>query len=197
MQNYQMIVDASKCVGCHACEVACKQEFKAPLGYFRTVTLYQDSGTFPNVKRDFLPLMCRQCTDALCEKACTQGAISRKNGIVKIDETKCNGCGDCTRACSIGAVYVNPHTNIAEKCNLCEHRLEVGMKPACEETCVANAIEVIRLKEDIPVTTKPFINDIRDKPSTLHIGAKETMKNKLRKGVRFSPLNYEIENWAV
>ena len=95
MNNYRMIVDAEQCVGCHACEVACKQEFDAPLGYFRTMTMYLDTGTFPKVKREFLPLMCRQCESADCMTACTKGAMSRVNGIVEIDEIKCDGCGDC------------------------------------------------------------------------------------------------------
>ncbi|WP_419767533.1 4Fe-4S dicluster domain-containing protein [Arcobacter sp.] len=197
MKNYQMIIDAQKCVGCHACEVACKQEFKAPLGYFRTMTMYLDSGTFPKVKRDFLPLMCRQCNEALCLKACTKGAISKENGIVKIDESKCTGCKDCIKFCSIGAIYVNPFTNIAEKCNLCEHRLEQGLQTACEATCVANAITIITDKKYIPKDAKPFKNHKDDKPGTLHIGANEKMKNKLTFGRSFSPLNYEIENWAV
>ena len=62
--QYRMIVDTNHCVGCHACEVACKQEFGAPLGLFRTMTLYMDTGHFPNVKREFLPIMCTQCEDA-------------------------------------------------------------------------------------------------------------------------------------
>lgn len=196
MKNYRMIVDASQCVGCHACEVACKQEFDAPLGYFRTITLYQDSGTFPKVKRDFLPLMCRQCESADCMTSCTKGALSRVNGIIEVDESKCDGCGDCVSACSIGAIYVNPFSKSAEKCNLCFHRLEVGMRPACEDTCVADAIKVISTDADIPSDAKPFKNRDSDKPRTLHIGAKESMKEKLRAGKNFSPLNYEINTWA-
>ena len=196
MKNYKMIIDAQKCVGCHACEVACKQEFKALLGYFRTVTLYLDTGIFPKVKREFLPLMCRQCEDAHCLKACNKNAISKVNGIVKIDESKCDGCGDCVSACSIGAVYINPFSKIAEKCNLCEHRLEIGLKTACEATCVANAITIITNEDEIPKNAIGFKNHPEDKPSTLHIGANEKMKKKLQQGRSFSPLNYEIYTWA-
>jgi tetrathionate reductase subunit B len=196
MKNYKMIIDTQKCVGCHACEVACKQEFKAPLGFFRTMTLYLDSGIFPNVKREFLPIMCRQCDDAFCQKACKNNAISKENGIVKIDETKCTGCADCVNACSIGAIYVNPFTNNAEKCNLCEHRLEIGLRPACEATCVANAISVITNKDNIPTNAIGFRNHKDDKPSTLHIGTNSKMKSKLKQGRSFSALNYEIYTWA-
>ena len=196
MNNYRMIVDAEQCVGCHACEVACKQEFDAPLGYFRTTTMYLDTGTFPKVKREFLPLMCRQCESADCMTACTKGALSRVNGIVEVDENKCDGCGDCMSACSIGAIYVNPFSKIAEKCNLCSHRLEVGMRPACEDTCVSDAIRVINTNDEIPLNAKPFKNRASDKPRTLHIGANDLMKQKLTDGKSFSPLNYEINNWA-
>lgn len=195
MKEYRMIVDADKCVGCHACEVACKQEFGAPLGYFRTMTLYLDTGIFPKVKREFLPLMCRQCESADCMSACTKDAISRKDGIVIVDEDKCNGCGDCISACSIGAIYVNPFTHQAEKCNLCSHRLEIGMQPACVETCVSQALSIITDDKDIPKDAKPFKNRISDKPRTLHIGANDLMKEKLVAGKSFSPLNYEIYNW--
>jgi len=196
MNTYRMIIDANKCVGCHACEVACKQEFSAPLGFFRTMTLYLDSGTYPQVKREFLPLMCRQCEDAVCISACTQGALSRKNGIVQVDEQKCTGCGDCVKACSIGAIYINPITQLAEKCNLCSHRLEVGMQPACVETCVSNALTLFTDEENVPKDAVAFKNSIHEKPSSLYIGVNPLMKQKLVSGQSFSPLNYEIETWA-
>ncbi|QOR63009.1 4Fe-4S dicluster domain-containing protein [Sulfurovum sp. ST-21] len=197
MKHYRMVIDANKCVGCHACEVACKQEFSAPLGFFRTVTLYLDTGEYPKVKREFLPLMCRQCEDASCVSVCTQEALFRKNGIVHVDESKCNGCGDCVKACSIGAIYLNPLTHIAEKCNLCSHRLEAGMQPACVETCISEALTLVEGDHCIPSNALPFKNDEKDKPHTLHIGANPLMKQKLKAGHPFSPLNYEIENWEA
>ena len=195
--QYRMIVDTNHCVGCHACEVACKQEFGAPLGLFRTMTLYMDTGHFPNVKREFLPIMCTQCEDAHCQKACTQNAIYEEHGIVKIDEKKCTGCGDCVKACSWGALYVNPLSKHAEKCNLCAHRLERGEKAACEATCVSEAIRIIDLsKETPPKDAIGFTMKASDKPRTLHIGANVAMREKLHSGKPFSQYNYEISNWA-
>lgn len=197
-KQYRMVIDVERCIGCHACEVACKQEFEAPLGFFRTMTLYMDTGNYPKVKREFLPIMCRQCEDAACLHACTQKAIVDRNGIVMVDSERCNGCGECIKACSIGAIYVNPISRIAEKCNLCAHRLEIGMKPACEETCVSDAIQIIEEKElkRFP-NAKGFKNAATDKPRTLHINANGNMAQKLRKGYPFSPMNYEIFTWAV
>lgn len=196
-KNWRMIIDAQKCVGCHACEVACKQEFEAPLGFFRTMTLYLDSGKYPKVKREFLPIMCRQCENADCAKACKQNAMVVKNGIVAVDDSKCNGCGDCVKACSIGAVYVNPFSKIAEKCNLCEHRLEIGRQAACEATCVAEAIRIIDDSvQTPPVKAAGFVARKGDKPRTLHIGANPKMIEKLKSGAPFSPFNYEIYSWA-
>ncbi len=197
MKNYRMIVDCEQCIGCHACEVACKQEFNAPLGFFRIMTLYLDTGTFPKVKRDFLPISCSQCEDSACLKACSKNAIFQENGIVSIDKSKCNGCGECVKACSIGAIYVNPLSDIAEKCNLCSHRLEIGLRPACEATCVANAIKIIDInQEKRPENAKVFKTDLSNKLRTLYVGANEIMKEKFKSSQSFSPLNYEIYNWA-
>ena len=195
--QYRMIVDTDKCVGCHACEVSCKQEFGAPLGVFRTMTLYLDTGSFPKVKREFLPIRCTQCEEASCQAICPQGAIHEAHGIVEIDEKKCIGCGMCVKACALGAIYVNPLSNVAEKCNLCAHRLEVGQKTACESTCVSEAIRVIDLSHETPPSNAHgFTNRDSDKPRTLYIGANLLMREKLTTGNAFSPYNYEISNWA-
>ena len=194
--SYRMIVDTQRCVGCHACSVACKQEFLAPLGNFRTMTLYRDIGSFPKVKREFLPIACRHCEVPNCSAACPQNAIFHKDGTVQIDENKCDGCGKCVSACSIGAVYVNAQTKVAEKCSLCLHRLEIGLDPACVSTCVADALTIIRDDKDIPANAKGIKNRDYDTPRTLHIGVADAMVNKLTDGSSFDPNLYEIHNWA-
>lgn len=194
--SYRMIIDTLRCVGCHACSVACKQEFQAPLGNFRTMTLYRDIGIFPKVWREFLPISCRHCEEPDCSAACPQNAIYRQNGTVQIDESQCNGCGECTKACSIGAVYVNTQTKVAEKCTLCLHRLEIGLEPACVSTCVADALTIVHGDSDIPANAKGIKNRKSDTPRTLHIGVSDAMVNKLNAGSPFDPKLYEIHNWA-
>lgn len=195
--EYAMIFDSDKCVGCHACEVACKQEFDAPLGFFRIMTLYADIGKYPKVKREFLTLSCRQCEDAACKKHCKSGSISERDGVVVIDTKKCNGCGDCVKACGIGAVYVNPVSKIAEKCDLCRHRGDIGLKAACESTCVADAIKIVKHKKgERPAGYLPFVAHKGEKPRSLYRGANFAVAAKLKKGKSFSGLNYEIYTWA-
>lgn len=197
IKNPIMIIDASKCVGCHACEVACKQEFGTPLGVFRIMTLYLDSGVYPKVKREFLPISCRQCENAACVKACKNGALYEQNGVITINPKQCDACGECVKACEIGAIYIDPYLKIAQKCELCGHRLELGIKAACEATCVAKAITITDAKTASCIkNAKPFLLKHSETPRGLFIGANEKMGKKLLKGKNFSPLNYEIYSWA-
>ena len=75
--RWKMAVDVERCIGCHACSVACKVENNVPLGRFRTKVYYHDQGTFPEGQADFLPTLCMQCEDAPCLKACPNDAIER------------------------------------------------------------------------------------------------------------------------
>ena len=60
------VIDHSRCIGCHACTVACKSENDVPVGSFRTWVKYTEVGTFPEVKRSFAVLRCNQCTNPPC-----------------------------------------------------------------------------------------------------------------------------------
>lgn len=135
------VIDHSRCIGCHACTVACKSENDVPLGNFRTWVKYTESGEFPEVRRDFAVLRCNQCSDAPCISICPVTALEkRSDGIVDINPDVCIGCKSCMHACPYDALYINEDTGTAEKCHFCAHRTEKGLAPACAVVCPTEAI---------------------------------------------------------
>jgi ferredoxin len=86
---------------------------------------------------------CNQCADAPCVAACpTQAMYRRDDGIVDFDKEICIGCKACVAACPYDAIFINPDDHSAEKCNLCAHRLDIGLEPACVTVCPTQAILV-------------------------------------------------------
>ncbi|MGI8696591.1 MAG: 4Fe-4S dicluster domain-containing protein [Mycobacteriales bacterium] len=137
------VLDQTKCIGCHACTTACKSENEVPLGVTRTYVKSVDVGLFPDVRRNFQVTRCNQCTDAPCVAACpTEAMFRRDDGIVDFDKSVCIGCKACMAACPYDAIFINPEDHSAEKCNLCAHRLDVGLEPACVTVCPTEAILV-------------------------------------------------------
>ena len=139
--QYGFVIDHRKCIGCHACTVACKSENDVPVGSFRTWVKYTEIGTFPTIKRHFAVLRCNQCTNAPCVTICPVTALDKRpDGIVDLDRDACIGCKACMQACPYDAIYLNEDTGGAEKCHYCAHRVEQGLKPACEIVCPEEAI---------------------------------------------------------
>ncbi len=137
------VLDQTKCIGCHACTTACKSENEVPVGVTRTYVKSADVGAFPQVRRAFQVTRCNQCSDAPCVAACpTQAMFRRDDGIVDFDKSACIGCKACLAACPYDAIFINPDDHCAEKCNMCAHRLEVGLEPACVTVCPVGAILV-------------------------------------------------------
>jgi Fe-S-cluster-containing dehydrogenase component/formate-dependent nitrite reductase membrane component NrfD len=137
------LLDQSRCIGCHACTTACKSENEVPVGVTRTFVKSVDVGVFPEVRRAFQVTRCNQCEDAPCVAACpTQAMYRREDGIVDFDKEICIGCKACMAACPYDAIFINPEDHSAEKCNLCAHRLDVGLEPACVTVCPVEAILV-------------------------------------------------------
>ena len=150
--RYGFVIDQRKCIGCHACTVACKEENRVPLGVFRTWVKYIERGTFPDTRRYFSVLRCNHCDTAPCVAICPTVALYRRpDGIVDFDGSRCIGCKSCMQACPYDALYIDPDTNTAAKCNYCAHRVEVGLEPACVIVCPEQAIVAGDL--DDPSTT--------------------------------------------
>lgn len=139
--RYGFIIDQRKCIGCHACTVACKQENGVALGNFRTWVKYTEKGAFPHVTRNFLVERCNHCDDAPCVNICPVTALwRREDGIVDFSGDRCIGCKSCMAACPYDAIYIDPDTHTVGKCNYCSHRVDVGLQPACVNVCPVEAI---------------------------------------------------------
>lgn len=135
------VLDQSRCIGCHACTIACKAENDVPLGSFRTWVKYVEEGEFPTVRRSFAVLRCNQCSAAPCVAICPTGALQKHGtGIVDIDPRSCIGCKACMQGCPYDAIYISPSKGTAEKCHFCAHRAEQGLAPACAIVCPTEAI---------------------------------------------------------
>lgn len=141
MTKYAFVIDQRKCIGCHACTVACKAEHDVPIGVYRTWVKYIERGEFPNSRRYFLVNRCNHCDNAPCVAICpTKALYKRDDGIVDFDNTRCIGCKSCMQACPYDALYIDPNSHTAAKCNYCAHRTELGLEPACVVVCPEHAI---------------------------------------------------------
>lgn len=142
MVQLGFVIDHSRCIGCHACTVACKSENEVPVGVFRTWVKYTEQGTFPEVKRSFSVLRCNQCTNAPCVTICPTSALEKRasDGIVDVNPDACIGCKSCMQGCPYDALHINEDKGTAEKCHFCAHRTELGLAPACAVVCPTEAI---------------------------------------------------------
>jgi Fe-S-cluster-containing dehydrogenase component/formate-dependent nitrite reductase membrane component NrfD len=136
MPNYGFAIDLRKCIGCHACTIACKAEHEIPIGVNRCWVKTVEKGTFPNTRRFFFPVLCNQCDEAPCEKICPTNALfKRRDGIVDLHGDSCIGCRACMVACPYDQLFIDPNTHTAEKCNFCANRVENELLPACVSVC--------------------------------------------------------------
>ncbi|MDH3445472.1 MAG: polysulfide reductase NrfD [Deltaproteobacteria bacterium] len=139
--RYGFLIDQNRCIGCHACTVACKEEHNIAVGVNRTWVKYIEKGHYPDTRRHFAVLRCNHCDDAPCIEICPTVALFRRpDGIVDFDHERCIGCKSCMQACPYDALYIDPDRNTAAKCNFDASRVEMGYKPACEVVCPTQAI---------------------------------------------------------
>jgi len=136
VSNYGFAIDLPKCIGCHACTIACKAEHQIPVGVNRCWVKTVEKGTFPDTRRFFFPVLCNQCDDAPCAKICPTNALfKRRDGIVDLNGDACIGCRACMVACPYDQLFIDPNTHTAEKCNFCANRVENKLLPSCVSVC--------------------------------------------------------------
>lgn len=167
-RTFGFFTDTTLCIGCKACEVACKQWNQLPAdGLDFLATSYDNTRslgatTWRHVKFIeqpgagdgdprwlFLSDICKHCEHAGCLEACPTGAITRTEfGTVMIQQDICNGCQYCVPSCPYGVITADEQGGgTAHKCTLCYDRLKGGLEPACAKSCPTDSIQFGPIEE--------------------------------------------------
>jgi formate dehydrogenase iron-sulfur subunit len=162
--------DTSVCIGCKACEVACKEWNNVPADGFNLLGMsYDNTGRLdanswrhvafieqpapagsPSDDPRWLMMsnVCKHCTHAACLDVCPTGSLFRTEfGTVVVQEDICNGCGYCIPACPYGVIDQRKDDGRAWKCTLCYDRIGDGLTPACAKACPTESIQYGELSE--------------------------------------------------
>ena len=150
--QYGFYVDTTKCTGCKACHVSCKDRKDLPAGVnWRRVYEYgggswstNADGSFEqNVYSYYMSLGCNHCSEPVCVKACPTGAMHkrREDGLVQIFTELCIGCGSCARACPYDAPQLDQKRKVMTKCDGCVDRVTNGKLPICVGSCPLRALD--------------------------------------------------------
>lgn len=167
MSEKTMLIDVTRCIGCKACAVACKQENGLAAGSTR-LKVWPIEYLTNQVVKYYNHQSCRHCYEPRCQNACPVGAIERReDGVVLQDESKCMGCQVCVTVCPYGGARIMVNGK-AGKCSLCEHRLQSGLPPACVTVCPTQA-RMMAGREEIIREAKQRKAELGEKGSGLRL----------------------------
>lgn len=143
-EQYRFHFDATKCIGCECCVVACNEQNNnsADVTWRRVGEV--EAGVFPDTKRLYLSMGCNHCLEPSCMSGCPTRAYSKdeKTGLVLHNADSCIGCQYCVWNCPYGVPQYNSERHIVTKCDMCSRRLSEGQTPACADACPEGAIEI-------------------------------------------------------
>jgi formate dehydrogenase iron-sulfur subunit len=147
-----MLYDTSKCVGCRACQMACKDWNELPGESLDREGIYEspshlsgDTWTLIKLAEygdawSFSNYQCMHCAQASCVSVCPTGAAAHNGEFVVIDQEWCIGCGYCVQACPFNVPHRSEETGTARKCTFCIDRVTNGDQPACASACPTGAL---------------------------------------------------------
>lgn len=140
-----IIIDVSRCVGCHSCAIACAVEHSATKTLVSAIA--ETPRQKPRVHLEYMdgrtvPMRCQHCDDAPCITVCPSGALQRagEGEPVTTDPERCIGCMMCIQACPFGMITLSTDSKSILKCDLCVERLQQGQEPACVNACPTKAL---------------------------------------------------------
>ncbi|MBT5935504.1 DmsC/YnfH family molybdoenzyme membrane anchor subunit [Sulfurimonas sp.] len=150
-EQYRFHFDATACVACRCCEVACNEQNNNPADIKWRRVGEMEGGIFPAFTQMLNSMSCNHCIDPECLIGCpTESYIKiAETGIVIHDDDTCIGCQYCTWNCPYEVPVFHEERKIVTKCHMCHERLDVGQSPACVQACPAGAIEIeaVNIKE--------------------------------------------------
>lgn len=188
-EQYRFHFDATACVGCHCCEVACNEQNNNPADIKWRRVGEIEGGEFPAFSQLFNSMSCNHCIDPECLIGCPTSSYIKieETGIVIHDDDTCIGCQYCTWNCPYEVPIFHEERKIVTKCHMCNEKLDVGQTPACVQACPSGAIEieVVNVKEwlenDIDKNANmPFLPDARITNSTTRYTLPETMPDNMK-----------------
>ncbi len=143
--------DASACMGCKACQIACKDQYDLPPGVMWRRVLEYGGGDWveegdqmvpEQVFSTFVSIACNHCEQPICMRVCPTTAIRKgEDGLVQIDPNLCIGCRYCEWSCPYGAPHFREDLGVMTKCTFCEDLLKNGERPACVDACVHRCLD--------------------------------------------------------
>lgn len=161
MVRYSILFDSTKCMGCRACQLACKRwyelpaeedtsltpDFSNPTDLRPTTWLFMKFNEFKGVEPkpmewEFTRRSCMHCEEPACAYVCPTKAITKyPEGPVVVDQSMCIGCRYCVEACPFDVMRYDARQGVVYKCTMCADRVQAGQQPACVKTCPGEALE--------------------------------------------------------
>jgi len=188
-EQYRFHFDATACVGCRCCEVACNEQNNNPADIKWRRVGESEGGVFPEVSQLFNSMSCNHCIDPACLIGCPTNSYIKieATGIVIHDDPSCIGCQYCTWNCPYGVPTFHEERHIVTKCHMCHERLDEGQSPACVQACPSGAIEIEVFKpqewleQDIDKEgNMPHLVDARVTNSTTRYTLPENLPEQMR-----------------